>query len=148
MNSEFQRCIDNRKLVSFKTTPDMIKKELNIAAYDLKRAKDSLRDDDAKWATVQGYYAMFHTARALIFKQGYREKSHRCLLVAIQELYVAKGKLPIEYVDSFREAMDLREDADYGFIYSKQSAHNIIKAASKFFEYANTILRSSNGTRC
>lgn len=86
------------------------------------------------------YYAMFHIARALIFKQGYREKSHRCLVIAIQELYVDKGKLPVEYLDSFREAMDLRESADYGFIYSKDSANSIIKSASEFYEYAKQLL--------
>ncbi|MCK4251789.1 HEPN domain-containing protein [candidate division WOR-3 bacterium] len=80
----------------------MIEKELKAAEYDSMRAKDSLQDDDPKWATIQGYYAMFHIARALIFKQGYREKSHRCLVIAIQELYVDKGKLPVEYLDSFR----------------------------------------------
>lgn len=143
MSSEFQRCIDSRKLIFFKATTDMIEKELRSAEYDLTRAKDSLQDDDPKWATIQGYYAMFHIARALIFKQGYREKSHRCLVIAIQELYVDKGKLPVEYLDSFREAMDLREDADYGFIYSKDSANSIIKSASKFYEYAKQLLPRS-----
>ncbi len=86
MNSEFQRCIDQGKLKPFKASKEMIRKEIASSAYDLERAERSLKEKDAKWATIQSYYSMFHSARALIFNKGYREKSHRCLLVALQEL--------------------------------------------------------------
>lgn len=67
MSSDFERCIEDRKLVSFKATSEMIKKEINSASYDLTQAQNSLNNGDPKWATIQGYYAMFHTARALIY---------------------------------------------------------------------------------
>src|SRR4030043_288057 len=126
MNSEFRRCIENRKLSVFKPTPEMIVKELESAEYDLIRARDSLSDKDPKWATIQAYYAMFHAARALIFHKGYREKSHRCLLVALRELYVDQGELAEDIIASFQESMDLREHADYGFIFSSEAADAII----------------------
>ena len=97
MNSEFQRCIDDHKLKPFKATKQMIEKEIASAGYDLKRAQESLNEGDAKWSTVQSYYAIFHSARALLFNRGYRERSHRCLLIALQELYVRTGELPPEY---------------------------------------------------
>lgn len=118
----------------------MIEKELKSAAYDLKRARISLSENDAKWATIQGYYAMFHTARALIYTKGYREKSHRCLAIALKELFVDQGKLPTEYLNHLKDAMDLREDADYGFIYDDESAKNIIDRADKFLNYAKSLL--------
>jgi uncharacterized protein (UPF0332 family) len=126
--------------VVFKTSPVMIKKELKSAEYDLKRAQISLREHDAKWATIQGYYAMFHAARALIYTKGYREKSHRCLAIALKELFVDQGKLPTEYFNHLKDAMDLREDADYGFIYDEESAKNIIDRADKFLGYAKGLL--------
>ncbi len=124
----------------FKTSPVMIKKELKSAEYDLKRARISLRENDAKWATIQGYYAMFHTGRALIYTKGYREKSHRCLAIALKELFVDQGKLPTEYLNHLKDAMDLREDADYGFIYDGESAKSIIDRADKFLGYAKGLL--------
>ena len=140
MNSDFKKCLDDRKLVVFKASSVMIEKELKSAAYDLKRARISLSENDAKWATIQGYYAMFHTARALIYTKGYREKSHRCLAIALKELFVDQGKLPTEYLNHLKDAMDLREDADYGFIYDDESAKNIIDRADKFLNYAKSLL--------
>jgi len=37
--------------------------------------------------------------------------------------------------------MDLREDADYGFIYSSDSARNIISNAQDFYEFATKYLK-------
>lgn len=143
MSSEFQRCIDDHKLKPFKATKQMIEKELESAGYDLKRAQESLNEGDAKWSTVQSYYAIFHSARALLFNRGYRERSHRCLLIALQELYVRTGELPPEYIDIFRLAMDLREDADYGFIYDKESAYDLLQNAKKFNNYVLKYLKDT-----
>lgn len=141
MNSEFKRCIEKRKLSVFKPTLDIIKKEIEAAKYDLMRARDSLNDKDPKWATIQAYYAMFHAARALIYHKGYREKSHRCLLIALKELYVDRGYLASDVVLSFQEAMDLREHADYGFVYNRMSADAIIRKAEQFIEITQKLLK-------
>ncbi len=84
---------------------------------------------------------MFHCARALIFHKNYREKSHRCLLAALQELFVDRGEMPVQHLDSLREAMDLREDADYGFIYSADSARNVINNAQDFYNFTVKYLK-------
>jgi uncharacterized protein (UPF0332 family) len=54
---------------------------------DLQDAQDSVQNNKFKWATIQGYYSMFHTMRALLFSKDYREKSHYALLLAIRELF-------------------------------------------------------------
>ena len=48
---------------------------------------------------MQSYYSMFHAAKALVLKKGYREKSHFCLIIALRELYVNKNKLNGEMVE-------------------------------------------------
>jgi uncharacterized protein (UPF0332 family) len=52
----------DRKLLRTRTDRKLILKEMEGAAYDLEKARESLEDDDAKWAIVQAYYAMFHAA--------------------------------------------------------------------------------------
>jgi hypothetical protein len=76
MSTEFDRCVKERKLVKIKEDRALINKELKGAEYDLSKAKKSLEDDDFKWATIKAYYSMFHSARALVFSKGYREKTH------------------------------------------------------------------------
>ncbi|MCX5782804.1 MAG: HEPN domain-containing protein [Elusimicrobia bacterium] len=91
----------------------MADKELQTAKEDLNRAEKTYNEKDYKWATVQLYYSMFHSARALLYFENLREHSHYCLITAIRELYVNTGKLPSSMVEGLQEAKNLREDADY-----------------------------------
>jgi len=67
----------------------------------INRAKKTLEQGDSKWATIQGYYSMFHSARALIFSKGYRERSHYCLRIAVKELFVFTNELGSEFIELY-----------------------------------------------
>ncbi|MEM3626675.1 MAG: HEPN domain-containing protein [Candidatus Bathyarchaeia archaeon] len=104
--STFKRFIEERRLVKIAVDRKLVLKEIEGAVYDLEEAKDSLSRRRFKWATIQGYYSMFHAARALIYSRGFREKSHYALLVALKELF--KNQLESELIQNFEEAMSLR----------------------------------------
>jgi len=87
MSSEFEKFVAERKLVRARIGRSMIDEEIEAAQSDLRDARDSLERRKLKWATIQGYYSMFHSARALLYSRGFREKSHYALLVAIRELF-------------------------------------------------------------
>lgn len=141
LSPEMRRLLEERRLVKYRISRGMILKELEGARYDLERARNSLKDGDYKWATIQAYYSMFHAARALIYSQGFREKSHRALLTALRELFVRSGQLDREYHDDLRNAMDLREEADYGMVFSGEGAKEVVEKAKKFLERTETILQ-------
>lgn len=140
-NLEFKRCIDKAKIVVFEKGPFLIPKELSSASDDLLSAKDSFKRENYKWATIQAYYSMFHTARALIYAQKYREKSHYCLVVAIEHLYVEKGLIAKEFVENLTLGKEMRESADYRSNFSKDGADDLIKAADKFLAIAKQLLK-------
>jgi len=119
-------------LVRIERDPALVEKEIAEAENDLERSRCSLEDGDAKWATIQAYYSMFHAAKALVYLAGYREKSHQCLSIALEALYVDKNKLEPRFCTNFKEAMLLRMEADYGLTYSQNSANRTIKAAEEF----------------
>lgn len=96
-------------------------------------------DDDAKWAIVKAYYAMFHAARALLFSKNFREKSHRALLAALRELF--RSRMKPELFDAFEQGMDLREEADYSMIYSEENAQELVENAQQFLTETKRILR-------
>lgn len=116
--SQFRRFLEDGRLVKIGIDRALILKEIEAAVSDLEEAMDSLRRKRFKWATVQGYYSMFHSARALLYSQGLREKSHYALLVALKELF--KNELVPEILRDFDEAMNLREEADYGLVFRKK----------------------------
>lgn len=130
--NDFERCIKERHLIKIKATNEMIEKEITTAEYDLERSKESMKDEDYKWASVQAYYSMFHAAKALVLKKGYREKSHYCLIIAVRELYMKDGTMNDELADTLELCMHLRQDADYGLIYDKESADTAIHYAQQF----------------
>ena len=141
LSIELRKLLVERKLAYFHASREIIIKEVDGARYDLERSKKSLNDKDYKWATIQAYYCMFHLARALLFSRGYREKSHRALLIALNELFVKKGQLDNESYDNLKVAMDLREDADYGMTFSEASANDVTMRAEKFLKTVERILQ-------
>ncbi len=141
MNKDFERCVRNKRLVLQGHVQNLIPDELSAACADLMRAKKTFREEDYKWSTIQAYYSMFHSARALLFDKGYREKSHICLKYAIQELYAEQGLIEQEYVDDFDVTMLLRETADYNSDFSKEGAGTAIQNAKSFLKRAKELLK-------
>ncbi len=113
LNPEFKRCIEKGKIIALKKGSSLVRKELNSAAEDLLTSKDSLKRGNCKWATIQAYFSMFHTARALIYAKNYREKSHYCLVIALDHLYVERGLLDRVFIESLTMGKEMRESADY-----------------------------------
>lgn len=134
--NDFERCLKERRLIKIKPLKEMIQKELDSAKYDFERARNSLKEEDFKWAAVQSYYCMFHAAKALVLKKGYREKSHFCLVIALRELYVDEDMLNAEMVENLELCMHLRHEADYGLTYHPESAKTAIKYAEEFLNDA------------
>jgi uncharacterized protein len=116
----------------------MVAKELEGARRDLEAARKSLRAGDQKWATIQAYYSIFHAARSLLYSKGFRERSHRGLLAALRLLY--PGKAVGSLFEDFSEAMLLREQADYGLVYSEDSARIAVEDAEGFLEESSKLL--------
>jgi uncharacterized protein (UPF0332 family) len=83
MSSELKRLLAERRIMRTKRDRKLAEEELREATSDLADTKDSLERKKFKWATVQGYYSMFYSARALIFSRGFRENSHYALLIAL-----------------------------------------------------------------
>jgi uncharacterized protein (UPF0332 family) len=116
----------------------MVSKELDGAKNDLETARKSLKAGDYKWATVQAYYSIFHAAKALLYNKDFRERSHRGLLSALKLLY--PSKIVGSIIEDFSEAMRLREQADYGLVYSEDSARVSVEDAESFLEETTKIL--------
>ncbi|MBM3308634.1 MAG: HEPN domain-containing protein [Candidatus Altiarchaeales archaeon] len=140
MDYKFKKCMEEQKLIKTKPDQGMIEKELKGAEYDLKRAENSLAERDYKWAIIQSYYSMFHAVKALVLNKGYREKTHYCLLVAFKNLYIDTNLIESQFLEVFEESMDLRQAADYGLTYSKESAEQAIQNTKELLKKTREIL--------
>jgi uncharacterized protein (UPF0332 family) len=136
---KFKRLLEERRLTRIKPDRKLVLKEVEGAKSDLETARKSLQDGNFKWSIIQGYYSIFHAARALVYSKGFREKSHYTLLVAIQEIF--RDELESFLIQGFGDAMNLRQTADYGLTFSKEGAINVIETAEKFLLKTKEILR-------
>jgi uncharacterized protein (UPF0332 family) len=114
------------KLKKGNYSPEMVDKEFRVGQKDLESAQKSLVDENYKWSIIQAYYAIFHAARALLFKSGYREESHAALKLAFKELFIQSGVLSKDTYNALERGMNLREMADYKETYSQSGAENLI----------------------
>jgi uncharacterized protein (UPF0332 family) len=82
-----EECFQKKQLIK-------IIKSKQIALEDLERAEKFLGDgidlaetDKKEMAFLALYQAIFHAARAILFKDGVKEKSHYCLQKYLEEKY-------------------------------------------------------------
>ena len=128
---EIKEGIEKGFLQEVELDEKLVKKELDESEYDKEKAAKAFEEEDFKWSIVKNYYAMFHAARAILFKLGLREKRHFVISVVLEDLS-KKGKLEQNFVDYFNAAISFREDADYHYSYSKESALHILEIAEEF----------------
>lgn len=140
MSYEFNRLLRERKLMKIRRDRALVLKEIEGAKLDLESARESLSVENFKWATI-GYYSMFHSARALLYSRGFREKSHYALLVAVRELF--SRDIEASLVQGFEDGMELREAADYGLTFSEAGAKDVIENAEKLLSRVREILKIS-----
>lgn len=140
-NIEFKEAIEKRRILPFPRGKSLVSREMKESKDDLKEARDRFKNKRYKYATITAYYSAFHAGRALIYSEGYREKSHYFLLVALQALFVERGHLEQKLVRGLHNAMILREGADYHGEFSEEGAKVVLELAEEFIRISEKILR-------
>ncbi len=87
------------------------------------------------------YNSLFHSCRALLFKKGYVEKSHACLIEALRVLY--KGDPCADQLNAVDRIRLSRHDVQYGGEdVSEEEARFVIDAAEQFLAAVKKTLQS------
>ena len=141
MTLEHDECIKRGKIKPFSRGITLSPKELETAEADLETARKTYKEGDYKWATIQIYYSMFHSARALLYAKNLREHSHYCLIAAIKTLYAETKQIPVSFLEGLQEAKNLREEADYYNRWSQAGCEKLLKLAEEFLYKADSLIK-------
>ena len=108
----------------------------------LKEAKDNLRSKTFRSCILSSYLAMFHSARACLFINGFREKSHFAVARFLEEFYVKNKKLEQKWVDILDHYREIRHNDQYStsFTTTEEEAEDALEYASKFVERIKKLL--------
>ncbi|HOF96716.1 MAG: HEPN domain-containing protein [Methanoculleus sp.] len=87
---------------------------LNLASSYLCEARQVAGIGANRMSLAGAYMAWFHAARAVLFRDGIREKSHYCIELYL-ETYVRSGDLEDEWVLMFGRIRAQRHESQYSF---------------------------------
>lgn len=127
-----------------KDNPDFEKSKSSIkmAEHKLDLAERDFQSEIYENSIISAYASMFHSTRALLFKDGYKERSHFALYVYIKEKY--SDKIEKMYLSELNSMRLERHELMYGLERSKESyeveAESAIQVAKGFLKTVKKLL--------
>lgn len=123
--------------------PSRTKSEQSLlSARDwLSEAEKNLEAGAFRSAVSSAYLAVFHSARAVLFRDGVREKSHYCIGLYLQR-YVEEGSLEEDWPMLFDRIRSVRHADQYSFMAkpTEDEVHEGIDLAERFIERMEKLL--------
>lgn len=134
------------QIEEYKSDPEQIKNEMELARQDLAAAKKmlSLQSEELwGWAHNAAYNAMLQAGRALMYSMNYRPRGqdqHASVIALVLDVY--GKKFPPEVLQAFNKARIRRHESVYdraGSI-SPSQAKNLVEKAELFVPAATKLL--------
>ncbi|MFH0986633.1 MAG: HEPN domain-containing protein [Candidatus Micrarchaeota archaeon] len=132
-------CFKENLLKKTKIEEEKIKNSLNLARHFLERAEGILKIGYYDIAFSQAYNSMFHSARAILFKDGIKERSHYCLVLYLKNKFKS-GEIK-DYLEILDDCRQSRHNIQYeGGNCAPEDAEQAIEDAKKFLEIVEGLL--------
>ena len=118
------------------------KESISTAKSWLREAENNLRSKSFRSCILSSYLAMFHSARACLFVNGFREKSHFAIARFLEDFYVKKDLLENEWIELLDHYRETRHGDQYStsFIATEDEAESALNSAKKFVERIKKLL--------
>lgn len=133
-------CFRLRLLRSIPPDEHKSKRSLELAEQRLRDGGEALKLKFFSYAVLEAYMAMFHAARALLYRDGIQEKSHFAIGVYLREKYAQKVPLAITNLLNIHRIE--RHEAMYGLEYkpNEQDASLALEDAQTFIQHIKKVL--------
>lgn len=115
---------------------------MEIAESRLKEAERAINLKIFDFGVLQSYMAMFHSARALLYRDGIQEKSHFAIFIYLKEKY--SNKIPLHIINLLNIHRIERHEAMYGLDYKpdEEDAKTAIEDAKIFVSEIKKLVKS------
>jgi len=126
-----------------RTSPDMENalRSLELSRSNIEDAAENMSIHRYRVVAISSYSSMFHAARAILFRDGIKERSHECIPVYLKEKYQQLETLA-NILDSYRR---FRHDAIYGldFAIDDKEAKAALDSAKEILEKIKIFIREN-----
>ena len=121
-----EECKKRGQIKSNPQATNRVSAEIKIAKRFLESAENIIKIKEYDMTIISSYNSSFHFLRAVLFKNGYVEKSHYCLIEALKELYKKDEEL-LNLLKLFDQIRSSRHEIQYrGVTSDKDEAENIL----------------------
>ncbi|MBL7080827.1 HEPN domain-containing protein [Candidatus Bathyarchaeota archaeon] len=125
----------------------MAEGSIGAAQRWIEEAETGLRSGALNSSVLSSYLAMFHSARAMLFRDGYRERSHYCVARYLEERYVKRGLLEARWVELLDHHRETRHASQYdvSFHVPETEATASLETAKRFVERMTALYEATHG---
>lgn len=143
--TRLEECFEEGNLQPIPASEKKARDSLRTAHENLHEAKEALKNGIIRAATNSCYVAIFHGARAVLFRDGIREKSHFCLEIYLNT-YVESGKMERKWLSFFAHMRSRRDINQYGFEppLTGEELESAIGMASEFIDEMERLITMGN----
>jgi len=137
-----RECFERRLLRVDRPDPRRSGRSMEVSEAKLDEAEKALRYGLLDATVILAYTAMFHAARAVLFRDGVVERSHVCLIEYLKERYVKTGRMSEALINTLNTARVDRHETLYGLETrsSEREAKHSLQRAREFLSMVKAIL--------
>ncbi len=141
INSE--ECFEKGLLKKISPSKELAKKSLEQARFFIAEAEDLLKLNKKQICVISLYNSYFHASRALLFKDGIKERSHYCIARYIEEAYTTKKLVNIQFLNAFENMMSMRHNVQYSTekVEIDEDLIELINICLEFIETINRLIK-------
>jgi uncharacterized protein (UPF0332 family) len=135
-------CFAAGKLRRVPSSGDKAHESLDTAREYLREAELVAGTGSFRLAMNGIYMACFHAARAVLFRDGIREKSHYCIGRYL-EIYTSSGEMDAKWVNFFDRVRKKREENQYSCEVppSEKEIHGLLELAGEFIGIIENLMK-------
>lgn len=136
----FDSCINNGRLKPLQPAEDALTKEIRTALEELAKGRTFYKDGRFEETVVQSYFAMYRSAKSLLYAGGYKDTNLYSLIAGITRLYVTPGAVAGDLIDFLKIAKDQKDLVHEGARCGRKDTRVILSAAERFVTRACELL--------
>lgn len=148
MQFDYNACVQEGLLRKIPPSKDKAVRSLEKSKRWLEQSEKAISASAFDSSIISSYLAMFHSTRAILFLDGYREKSHACIARYLEEKYVKKNLLETTWIELLDHYRELRHGDQYDLAFSatEEEAKKALESAFKFVERLEKLYKEISKT--
>jgi len=138
---DLEECIERGLLRKITASREKALQCLSKSTELMEEAKACLASGQLNSTVLTGYTALLNAERAILFRDGWRERSHECTIKYLEAKY--RKEISADTVALLGRYKTSRHDTQYDVTYTpdKAEAASLLEFTGRFIETARTIIK-------